>query len=242
MLANKAVTAVRQRVTRELLDRRGRKSRPGVGQPPSAAARPGAAVRAALARMWNGWSTTTRPGRSCPRGSRRRNSARCARPPPAAGTATRSATALGVLPLVRRRGHPRAHHARGDDRDLVAGDRGVPHDRAHERPDRGHEQVDQAGETRRLRVPEPGELPAPGTVALHPADPPIVSEETDGARPKLKSRFTAPRFPDVRRAGCWSDRTDPPPNGVWNAHRGRAGSGVASQPCTPNVHQRPLVG
>ena len=29
---------------------------------------------------------------------------------------------------------PRADHARGDDRDLVAGDRGVPDHRAHERP------------------------------------------------------------------------------------------------------------
>jgi hypothetical protein len=37
-------------------------------------------------------------------------------------------------------------------------------------------------ETRRLRVPEPGELPPPGTVALHPATSPIVSGETDGAR------------------------------------------------------------
>ena len=73
-----------------------------------------------------------------------------------------------------------------------------------ERPDRGHEQVDQAGETRRLRVPEPGQLPATGTVALHPANPPIVSEEPDGARPKLKSRFRArgrrlPRRPAARR-------------------------------------------
>ena len=38
---------------------------------------------------------------------------------------------------------------------------------------------------------EPGELPAPSTVALHPAHPPIVSEETDGARPKLKSFQTS---------------------------------------------------
>jgi hypothetical protein len=54
---------------------------------------------------------------------------------------------------------------------------------------RGHEPVDQAGETRRLRLQEPGQLPATGTVALHPPDPPIVSEESDGARPKLKSHF-----------------------------------------------------
>jgi hypothetical protein len=53
----------------------------------------------------------------------------------------------------------------------------------------GHEPVDQAGETRRLRVREPGQLP-PGTVALHPAQPPIVSEEPDGARLKSKSRIS----------------------------------------------------
>jgi hypothetical protein len=31
-------------------------------------------------------------------------------------------------------------------------------------------------------VQRPGQLPPPSTVALHPARPPIVSEETDGAR------------------------------------------------------------
>ena len=45
----------------------------------------------------------------------------------------------------------------------------------------------------------------------------------------------------IRRPACWSDRADPPSNGVWNAHRRRAGSGVASQPRTPIIQQRPLV-
>src|SRR6185312_2212275 len=85
---------------------------------------------------------------------------------------------------------PRADHAGRDDRDLVAGDRGLPDHGPDERPNRGHEPVDQTGETRRLRVPEPGQLPTAGTVALHPANPPIVSEEPDGARSKLKSRVT----------------------------------------------------
>jgi transposase len=71
---------------------------------------------------------------------------------------------------------------------VVAGDRGVPDHRVDERPHRGHEPADQAGQTRRLWVPEPGQLPPPGTVALHPAQPPIVSEEPDGARLKSKSR------------------------------------------------------
>jgi hypothetical protein len=41
-----------------------------------------------------------------------------------------------------------------------------------------------------MRVPEPGQLPTAGTVALHPANPPIVSEEPDGARSKLKSPYS----------------------------------------------------
>src|SRR6185295_11360700 len=82
-------------------------------------------------------------------------------------------------------------------------DRGVPHDRADERPDRGHKPVDQAGETRGLRLPEPRELPSPGKVALHPAHPPISSEEPDGARLKSKSRVRTTdasfaRSPSVR--------------------------------------------
>ena len=131
--------------------------RPGVGEPPVAAARPGAAL---ARRRWRGCGTaasiTTRPGRSSRRGSRRRNSGRCARPPPVAGTRRDPRPALGVLPVVRRRADPRADHPGRDDRDVVAGDRGVPHHRAHQRPHRGHEPADQAGETRRLRLPEPG--------------------------------------------------------------------------------------
>ena len=114
---------------------------------------------------------------------------------------------------IKMSGHPPR-----DNRDLVARDRGVPHHRAHQRPHRGHQPADQAGETRRLRIPEPGELPTPSTVALHPAHPPIVSEEPDGARLRSKSPFiglVVGLIAQTRR------RT------VWNAHRRRAGSGVA---------------
>src|SRR5205809_3275308 len=97
------------------------------------------------------------------------------------------AAAVGVLPLVRRRQHPRTHYPGRDDRDLVARDRGVPDHRPDQRPNRGYEQIDQTSETRRYRVQKPGELPTPSTVALHPAHPPIVSEETDGARLRSKS-------------------------------------------------------
>ena len=189
MLANKAVTAVRQRVTRDLLGRRGRKIDPTWANRRLLLRGRERLSERALARMWNGcvdndpsgqilsaWIAKEELRALCATAARGGHPTRDPRP------------ALGVLPVVRRRADPRADHARGDDRDVVAGDRGVPLDRDHERPHRGHEPVDQAGETRRLRVPEPGQLPAPGTVALHPANPPIVSEEPDGARPKLKGR------------------------------------------------------
>ena len=70
--------------------------RPDVGEPPAAAARPRAAlaggVGADVERL-----RRPRPDRADPvaRGSRRRNCARCAPPPPAAGTPARSATGSG---------------------------------------------------------------------------------------------------------------------------------------------------
>ena len=71
---------------------------------------------------------------------------------------------------------------------------------------------------------------------------PTAPRSLAGLLAEFRPCFTAPDIPDLRRAGGRSDRADPPPNGVWNAHRRRAGSGVASQPRTPIVHQRPLVG
>ena len=190
MLANKAVTAVRQRVTRDLLDRRGRKTDPTWANRRLLLRGRERLSQAALARMWNGCVDHDPSGQILSAWiAKEELRALCATAAAGGHRQRDPRPALGVLPVVRRRADPRADHARGDDRDLVAGDRGVPDDRADERPNRGHEPVDQAGETRRLRVPEPGQLPAPGTVALHPAHPPIVSEETDGARPKLKSRF-----------------------------------------------------
>jgi hypothetical protein len=56
------------------------------------------------------------------------------------------------------------------------------------------------------------------------------------------ARASPANIPDLHWIGGRPDRADPPPNGVWNAHRRRAGSGVASQPHTPIVHERPLVG
>ena len=168
MLANKTVTAVRQRVTRDLLGRRGRKIDPTWANRRLLLRGRERLSAAGLARMWNGCVDHDPTGQIL--------SAWIAKEELRALCATAAAgghrheirrAALGVLPVVRRRADPRADHARRDDRDVVAGDRGVPHDRADERPDRGHKPVDQAGETRRLRLPEPGELPSPGKVACH---------------------------------------------------------------------------
>ena len=196
MLANKAVTAVRQRVTRDLLGRRGRKIDPAWANRRLLLRGRERLSQAALARMWNGCVDPDPSGQILTRVDREGGTSRALRHRrPRRAPQRDPRPALGVLPLVRRRRHPRTDHAGRDDRDLVAGDRGVPHDRAHQRPHRRHEPVDQAGETRRLRVQEPGQLPPPRTVALHPADPPIVSEETDGARLKSKSPFVGTRAP-----------------------------------------------
>ena len=203
MLANKAVTAVRQRVTRDLLDRRGRKTDPTWANRRLLLRGRERLSKAALARMWNGCIDND-PTCQILSAWIAKEELRALCAPAARG---------GHPGEIRDRLHaiyqwcadaqiPELIHARRDDRDLVAGDRGVPLDRPHERPHRRHQPVDQAGETRRLRLPQPGQLPAPGTVALHPAHPPIVSEETDGARLRSKShqsrasRWAARRRPD----------------------------------------------
>jgi transposase len=79
MLANKAVTAVGQRVSRELLGRRGRKIDPAWANRRLLLRGRERLSPAALARMWHGCgtdvSTTTSAGRSCLPGSRKRSSA-----------------------------------------------------------------------------------------------------------------------------------------------------------------------
>ncbi len=50
---------------------------------------------------------------------------------------------------------------------------------------------------KRPRLPEPGQLPAPSTVALHPAHPPIVSEEPNGARLKIEEPEKQPGYRPV---------------------------------------------
>jgi hypothetical protein len=73
---------------------------------------------------------------------------------------------------------------------------------------------------------------------------PTAPRSLAGLLAEFRPCFTAPTFqtfigPDLHRAGGRSDRADPPPNGVWDAHRRRAGAGVASRPRTPIVHLLP---
>ncbi len=167
MLANRAVTAVRQRVTPELLGRRGRAADPawanrrlllrgherlraGAGADVERLRRP-RPVGADPVRADREGGT---PRAVCHRRHRRAPS-RDQRP------------VVELLPLVRRRRHPRDHHPGRDHRGVVARHRGLPQHRAHQRPHRGHASAHQAGETRRLRIQKPRQLPPSSTVALH---------------------------------------------------------------------------
>ena len=165
-----------------------------MGEPAAAAARPRTLSERALARMWNGCIDNDPSGQILSAWiAKEELRALCA-------TATRGGhrrdprSALAFYQWCADAQIPELTTPRGDDRDLVARRRGVPDHRTHQRPHRGHQPADQAGETRRLRIPEQRELPTPSTVALHPANPPIVSEETDGARSRSKSPKRSSRY------------------------------------------------
>jgi hypothetical protein len=153
MLANKAVTAVRQRVTRDLLGRRGREADPA-GPTGGCCC---AGVSGSPRRRWRGCGT-------------------------AAPTTIRRGQILAAWIAKEELRALCATAARGGNREDIHrrlwafyrwyADADIPelttlaetietwwpavevfsHDRAHERPDQGHQQVDQAGETRRLWV------------------------------------------------------------------------------------------
>ena len=134
MLANTAVTAVRQRVTRDLLGRRGRRTDPAWANRRLLLRGRERLSQAALARMWNGCVDHDPSGQILTAWiAKEELRALCAT---AAGGGHRS--------VIRDRLHafyrwcadaadPRVDHARGDDRHLVAGHRGLPDHRTHER-------------------------------------------------------------------------------------------------------------
>jgi hypothetical protein len=170
-LANQAVTAVRQRVTREQLGRRGRRRDPvWANRRLLLRGRERLSARA-LARMWNGAIDHEPTGQLL-----------------AAWIAKEELRAL--LALAAHRDDPRARES--VRRRLWAfyswcADTDIPelHTLAatieawwpavevflstagHQRPHRGHQPTGQAGQTRRLRIPQPRQLPHPSTVALH---------------------------------------------------------------------------
>jgi len=122
MLANKTVTAVRQRVTRDLLGRRGRTIDPAWANRRLLLRGRERLSQPALTRMWNGCIDHEPTGPDplgvdreggTPRAVRDRRPRRASQRDPR--------PALRVLPVVRRRQHPRAHHPGRDDRDVVAG-------------------------------------------------------------------------------------------------------------------------
>ena len=157
-LANQAVTEVRQRVARQQLGRRGRKADPAW------------AHRRLLLAAGDRLSA--------------HGLARLRRVLAADDPTNEIAAAWAVKELLRQllattdpdqvrhrlwrfydaaaRGRPAGDHPAGaDHRDVVAGDRGLPAAARHQRPHRGHQPGDQADQAGRLRLPQPGQLPAP---------------------------------------------------------------------------------
>jgi len=193
MLANKAVTAVRQRVTRDLLGRRGRKLDPAWANRRLLLHGRERLSEAALARMWNGCVDHVPSGQILSAWiAKEELRALCA-------TAARG----GHLGEIRDRLY--AFYRWCADAQIpelttlaetietwwpaieVFLTTGLTNARTE-----GTNRLIKQVKRRRVRVQEPGELTATGTLALHPANPPIVSEEPDGARPKLKSRKASP--------------------------------------------------
>jgi transposase len=140
MLANKAVTAVRQRVTRELLGRRGRKIDPSWANRRLLLRGRQRLSPAALARMWNGCIDHDPSGTILTAWiAKEELRALCATAATGGHREDIARRLWGLLRLVRRRRDPRADHPGRDDRDLVARGRGVPDHRADQRPHRGHQ-------------------------------------------------------------------------------------------------------
>ncbi|MEJ7698106.1 MAG: transposase [Pyrinomonadaceae bacterium] len=162
-LANQMLTEVRQRVAREQLGRRGRKARSGVGAPPAAAGRRRPAVAHAdwtgSTRVLHADDPTNEIGAAWGVKELLRQLLACTE-------AHRARRALfAFYEAVLRRRHARDDPAGRDDPDLVAGDRGVPAAASHQRPDRRHQQSDQADQACRLRLPQSIQLRTP----YHPA-------------------------------------------------------------------------
>ena len=190
MLGNRAVTAVRQRVTRDLLDRRGRKTDPTWANRRLLLRGRERLSPAALARMWNGCIDHDPTGQIL-----------------SAWIAKEELRALCAT--AARGGHP------GETRDRLhafyrwCADAQIPElttlaetietwwpaiavflttGLTNARTEGTNPLIKQVKRAA-CGFGEQRELPTPRTVALHPAHPPIVSEETDGARLRSKSRF-----------------------------------------------------
>jgi len=121
MLANKTVTAVRQRVTRDLLGRRGQRIDPTWANRRLLLRGRERLSEAAVARMWNGCVDHDPTGQILSAWIAKEELRALCAIAARGGDRRDQGAALGVLPLVRRRADPRVDHAGRDDRDLVAG-------------------------------------------------------------------------------------------------------------------------
>ena len=105
----------------------------------------------------------------------------------------------------------------------MAGDPGVPTHRTDQRPHRRSQPVGQAGQTRRLRLPQHRELTAPDTLPLHPrpaGQHRIHYRAT--ARLTAKSHQTCPKSKTtaIQRLSRLSNRRTPPARKI-EANSGR---------------------
>ena len=207
IVANQMLTAVRQRVTRELLGRRGRKV-----DPPWAARRMLLTGNSSPAVNSIGsvlCSRLTPPIRSARPGPSRSCSAGCSRlvTRPTSAVASTTSTPPAPTPTCPKRPDSQRLSKRGGRRCSCSSTAG------HQRPHRRVQPHHQAGEAHRLRLPEHGQLPA----AHHGS--------YRGHQTRATNSMLRPPPPQMRRApSCMSDSSDP-----------AAGQGIASH--LPNLQQ-----
>ena len=186
-LANDALTRVRQRVTRERLGRRGRRSDPAWANRRRLLRGRERLSERAFARMWNELVDADPTGELLAAWIAKEELRPAGHRPPRRAAARHRPPADPLLRLVHPGRRARAHHPGAGHRRLVARGARLPRDRHHERRDRGGEPADQGHDPCRIRLPLSGKPAPPGTVPLHTTPTNGVSRCEDIAPSTLRS-------------------------------------------------------